>query len=183
LSALIYYSGTTKFTWLETKNFWYGIIILIAKLTTIYAYILTTAVDIRVIMTVMLLLALVFTGFGGILHIMRAQVSNDHTQTGRSLQFAPSVPEISVPRNNAVLQCIVDGDSTHGGSLSWIGPAVTSDRAAITLDTSRTVSTLTIASVGRSDELEGRYSCSTGYDTTSITLDVVCKFSIQGPFH
>jgi hypothetical protein len=91
------------------------------------------------------------------------------------LYFVPSVPGINVDSgNNAVLQCILDGDSTHGGSFSWTGPAVTSGRANITLDTSRTVSTLTIDSVGRSDE--GRYSCSlTGVVTISITLDVVCK--------
>ena len=84
------------------------------------------------------------------------------------------MPEISVDSgNNAILQCILGGDFTHGGSFSWTGPAVTIGRAVI--DSSGTVSTLTIAGVGRSDE--GRYSCSfTGFDTISITLDVVCKF-------
>jgi hypothetical protein len=96
---------------------------------------------------------------------------------GRSLHFAPNVPQISVDRgNNAVFQCVLGGDSTHGGFFSWTGPAVTSGRAVRTLDTSGTVSTLTIASVGRSDE--GQYSCSfTGLNTISITLDVVCKLS------
>ena len=94
------------------------------------------------------------------------------------LYFAPNVPEINVDSgNNAVLQCVlVHGDCTHGGSfsISWTGPAITNDRAVVTPDASDTASTLSIASVGRSDE--GSYSCSfTGFDTISITLDVVCK--------
>ena len=95
---------------------------------------------------------------------------------GRSLHFAQRVSEISVDSgNDAVLQCVLDGDSTHGGSFSWTGPAIVDNvRAATTLDSSGTVSTLTIADVRGSDE--GRYSCSfTGVDTISITLDVVCK--------
>ena len=99
-----------------------------------------------------------------------------YTYAGRSLHFAPSLPEISVDSgNNAVLQCVLDGDSTHhGGSFSWTGPAVASGRAVITLNLPGTVSTLSIAAVDGSDE--GKYSCSfTGVDTISITLDVVCK--------
>jgi hypothetical protein len=95
------------------------------------------------------------------------------------LYFVPSEPEISLHSgNNAVLQCVlVRGDSTQGGSFSWTGPAVTSGRAVRTLDSSGTVSTLTIASVDRSEE--GRYSCSfTGFDTIFITLDVICKLFI-----
>ena len=97
-----------------------------------------------------------------------------YTYAGRLLHFEPSISEIRVDSgNNAVLQCILGGDSTHGGYFSWTGPAVTIDRAVI--NSSDTVSTLTIAGVRRSDE--GRYSCSfTGFDTVSITLDVVCKF-------
>jgi hypothetical protein len=93
------------------------------------------------------------------------------------LHFAHSANEISFDSGNiAVLQCVLDGDSSDGGSFSWTGPAVTNDRAVKTLDSSGTVSTLTIASVGRRDE--GQYSCSfTGLDTISITLDVVCKLS------
>ena len=88
------------------------------------------------------------------------------------------MPEISVDSgNDAVLQCVLDGDSTHGGSFSWTGPGpatVDNDRADVILDSSGTVSTLTITDVGRSDE--GHYSCSfTGVDTISIGLDVVCK--------
>jgi hypothetical protein len=92
------------------------------------------------------------------------------------LQFAPDLPEIRVDSgNNANLQCVLAlRDSTHGRSFLWTGPAVASDRAVITLNASGTVSTLTIASVGRSDE--GQYSCSfTGVDTIFITLDVICK--------
>ena len=91
------------------------------------------------------------------------------------MHFAPSVSEISVDSGNGViLQCVLGGDSTHGGSFSWTGPAVTRDRAVITLDSSGTVSTLTIADAGGNDE--GSYSCSfTGVATISITLDVVCK--------
>ena len=49
-----------------------------------------------------------------------------------------------------------------------------SDRASISLDISGTVSTLTIDSVGDSDE--GRYSCSyTGVGTVSTTLNIQCK--------
>ena len=98
-----------------------------------------------------------------------------YTYAGRSLHFAPSVPEIRVDSgNDALLQCVLEGDSTQLGSFLWTGPAVASGRAAIILDSSGTVSTLTIAGVGRSDE--GSYTCSfTGVDTISITLDVVCK--------
>ena len=98
-----------------------------------------------------------------------------YTYAGQSLHFAPSVPEIRVDSgNDALLQCVLGGDSTRVGSFSWTGPAVTSRQAFFTLDTSRTVSTLTIANVGRSDE--GRYSCSyTGVDTVFISLDVICK--------
>ena len=78
--------------------------------------------------------------------------------------------------SNVALECILDGDSRPGGVFNWTGPAVDSGRASITLDNSRTVSTLTINVVGQSDE--GRYSCSfTGAGTVSITLDVRCKFS------
>ena len=49
-----------------------------------------------------------------------------------------------------------------------------SGRASITLDNSSSVSTLTIDSVGGSDE--GRYRCSyTGVGTVSIRLNVECK--------
>ena len=91
------------------------------------------------------------------------------------MHFAPNVPEIRVDSGSeAFLQCVLDGDSTHGGSFSWTGPAVASGRAVIILDSSGTVSTLIIADVGGSDE--GNYSCSfTGVDTISIALDVVCK--------
>ena len=85
------------------------------------------------------------------------------------------MPEIRVDsENDALLQCILNGDSTHGGSFSWTGPAIASGRADITLDSSGTVSTLTIASVGESDE--GTYSCSfTGVDPIFLSLDVNCK--------
>ena len=87
------------------------------------------------------------------------------------------MPEIRVDNeNDAVLQCILIGDSTHGGSFSWTGPAIASGRAVVTLDISGTVSTLTIASVGESDE--GSYSCSfTGVDPIFLSLDVNCKLS------
>ena len=109
---------------------------------------------------------------------------------GPSLHFAPSMPEIRVDSgNNAVLQCVLDhGGFTHGGSFSWTGPAVASNRAVI--DSSGTVSTLTIDNVGRSDE--GQYSCSfTGVESIFISLDVVCKLPttiiiilwINGSFH
>ena len=93
----------------------------------------------------------------------------------RSLHFAPDLSELRVDSGGRVLlQCILGGDSTHGGSFSWTGPAVASGRADITLDSSRTVSTLTIESVGRSDE--GEYICSfTGVSTVSISLDVRSK--------
>ena len=95
--------------------------------------------------------------------------------TGRSLHFAPNVPELRVDSgNNAVWQCILGGDSRDGGEFSWTGPAVASGRAAITLDRSGTVSTLTIDGVARSDE--GAYSCSfTGVGTVSISLNIICK--------
>ena len=98
---------------------------------------------------------------------------------GRSLHFASNLPEIRVDSgSDAVLQCILGGDSRHGGSFNWTGPAVTSGRASISLDSSGTVSTLTITSVGRSDE--GRYRCSFGdVDTVSITLNVICKLLLQ----
>ena len=97
------------------------------------------------------------------------------------LYFAPNMPEISVDSgNDAVLQCVWVDDPTISyiiasiGSFSWEGPAVTSHQASYTLDTSHRVSTLTIASVGRTDE--GQYSCSyLGADTVFISLDVVCK--------
>ena len=107
---------------------------------------------------------------------------------GPLLHFAPSVPEIRVDSgNNAVLQCVLDGNFTHGGSFSWTGPAVASNQAVI--DSSGTVSTLAIDNVGRSDE--GRYSCSfTGVKSIFISLDVVCKLPatviiiwIDGSFH
>ena len=93
----------------------------------------------------------------------------------QSLHFAPDLSVLHVDSGDRVLlQCILGGDSTHGGSFSWTGPAVDSGRAIITLDSSRTVSTLTIESVGRSDE--GEYICSfAGVGTVSITLDVRCK--------
>ena len=91
---------------------------------------------------------------------------------GRSLHFAPDLSVLRVDSGrNVMLQCILGGDSTHGGSFSWTGSAVDSGRAVITLDSSRTVSTLTIESVGQSDE--GEYSCSfVGVDRVFITLDV-----------
>ena len=111
---------------------------------------------------------------------------------GPSLHFAPSMPEIRVDSgNNAVLQCVLDhGGFTHGGSFSWTGPAIASGRAVI--DSSLTVSTLTIDNVGRSDE--GRYSCAfTRVESVFISLDVVCKLhaifiilwiaQINGSFH
>ena len=103
---------------------------------------------------------------------------NYYTYAGRSLHFASNVPEIRVDSGNeAALQCVLDSDSTHGGSFLWTGPAVASGRAVIILDSSGTVSTLTIADVGGSDE--GSYSCSfTGVGAISIALDVVCKFKI-----
>ena len=59
----------------------------------------------------------------------------------------------------------------------WTEPAVTSGQASISVDSSGTVSTLTITSVGRSDE--GVYSCSlTGVGTVSITLNVICKLPL-----
>ena len=78
-----------------------------------------------------------------------------------------------------MLQCILDGDSTHGGSFSWTGQAVASGRADITLDnSSHTLSVLTINSVSRSDE--GEYICSyTGVGRISITLDVICKLIVK----
>ena len=93
------------------------------------------------------------------------------------LHFASSLSELRVDSGStAYLQCILDGNSRPGGSFTWSGPAVDSDRASITLDISRTVSTLTIESVGRSDE--GRYSCSyTGVDTIFMGLNVECKLS------
>ena len=119
------------------------------------------------------------TRFAKLMHsVMHACLHNYNcTYAGRSLHFAQRVSEISVDSgNDAVLQCVLDGDSPHGGSFSWTGPAVASGRAVITLDPSGTVSTLTIADVGGSDE--GSYSCSfTGIGTRSITLDVVCKLS------
>ena len=76
---------------------------------------------------------------------------------------------------NVDLQCILDGDSSHGGSFSWRGPAVGSDHAVISLDISGTVSKLTISSVGLSDE--GRYFCNySGVGEVSILLDVECKW-------
>ena len=93
----------------------------------------------------------------------------------QSLHFAPDLSVLRVDSGGRVLlQCILDGDSTHGGSFSWTGPAVDSGRANITLDSSRTVSTLTIKSAGRSDK--GEYSCSfAGFGRVSITLDVRSK--------
>ena len=94
----------------------------------------------------------------------------------RSLHFAPDLSVLPIDSGrNVVLQCILGGDSTNGGSFSWTGPAVASGRADITLDSSHTVSTLTIESVGRSDE--GEYSCSfAGAGRVSITLNVICKW-------
>ena len=93
----------------------------------------------------------------------------------QSLHISPDLSELRVDSGGSVLlQCILDGDSTHGGSFSWTGPAVDSGRANITLDNSRTVSTLTIESADRSDE--GEYICSfAGVGRVSITLDVRCK--------
>ena len=81
MSALTFHSGTTKFTWLEIKEFWYNI--RYAKLTSKIIILFTTpwtTIDIRVMTTVMLLLALIFAAFGGILLHTRAQVRSDHTQ-------------------------------------------------------------------------------------------------------
>ena len=76
--------------------------------------------------------------------------------------------------SNAVLQCILGGDSNPGESFSWTGSAVTSGRAAISLDSSGTVSTLIITSVDQSDE--GRYFCNyTNIGVVSVTLSVICK--------
>ena len=84
-----------------------------------------------------------------------------------------SLSEIQVVSgSNAVLQCILDGDPSHGGSFTWTGPAVGSGRVSISLDGSGTVSTLVISSAGQSDE--GRYGCSyTGRGAVFITLDVI----------
>ena len=77
-----------------------------------------------------------------------------------------------------LLQCILGDDSTHGGSFSWTGPAIDSGHADITLDNSGTVSTLTIESVGRSDE--GEYSCVFAeIGRVPITLDVICKLIVK----
>ena len=77
MSALTFHSGTT---WLEIKEFWYNIY---AKLTSKIInnlLLITTTIDIRVMTTVMLLLALIFAAFGGILLHTQAQVRSDHTQ-------------------------------------------------------------------------------------------------------
>ena len=110
-----------------------------------------------------------------IVHLANVQCHACLFYAGRSLHFEPSVPEIRVDSgNDAVLQCVLGGNSTHVGSFSWTGPAIASSRAVLALDSSGTVSTLNIASVGRSDE--GQYSCSyTGVDTVFISLDVNCK--------
>ena len=96
---------------------------------------------------------------------------------GRSLHFAPNLNRISIDSGrNVLLQCILSGDSNHGESFLWTGPAIVneSDRVYITLDSSGTVSTLSIRHVVRSDE--GRYFCSyTDVGVVSIILDVVCK--------
>ena len=94
---------------------------------------------------------------------------------GGSLHFVSSLSEIRVERgNNAALQCIMDGDSSHGGSFTWTGPAVGSSRASISLDGSGTVSTLVISSVNLTDE--GQYGCSyTGLEAIFMTLNVICK--------
>ena len=94
---------------------------------------------------------------------------------GRSLHFASSLSELRVDSGStAYLQCILDGNSRPGESFTWSGPAVDSDRASIEQDISGTVSTLTIDSVGGSDE--GTYHCSyTGVGAVSIRLNVECK--------
>ena len=98
---------------------------------------------------------------------------------GQSLHFAPDLSVLRVDSgDNALLQCILGGDLIQGRSFSWTGPAVDSGRANITLDSSGTVSTLTIESVGRSDE--GGYSCSfAGVGRISITLDVIGKLTVK----
>ena len=117
--------------------------------------------------------------------IESAQLYKPCIAAGRSLHFASTSGPRTEPRygliglrvnsgNTAEIQCLLDTDSNDGGSFSWTGPAVTSGRAVVTLDSSGTVSTLTINGVGRSDE--GRYNCSfTGVNTISINLDVRCK--------
>ena len=95
------------------------------------------------------------------------------------MHLAPDLSVLHIDSGEYVsLQCILGGDSTHGGSFSWTGPAVASGRAVITLDSLGTVSTLTIESVGRSDE--GEYSCSfAGVGRVSITLDVIGKLIVK----
>ena len=78
--------------------------------------------------------------------------------------------------NDAVFQCVVEGNANNGGSFTWNGPAVAGNRASVSLDSSGTVSTLTIISVNQDDE--GKYSCSyTGAVTVFITLEVQCKLN------
>ena len=97
---------------------------------------------------------------------------------GQSLYFASNLSEISAySGHSAYFDCILDGDSSHGGAFSWTGPAVASGRASVSmyLHGSSLVSTLGIHNVDQNDE--GRYGCSyTSVGTVFITLDVIlCK--------
>ena len=94
------------------------------------------------------------------------------------MHLVPSLPELRVDNgDSAELQCVLVGNSIHGGSFTWTGPADGTnedDHTTTTLSDSGTVSTLTIHGVGRDDA--GQYTCSySGLNSISITLVVIGK--------
>ena len=92
--------------------------------------------------------------------------------SGQSLNLSPRHQADS--GGSIVLQCILVGDSSvFVGTFTWTGPALSSavpGRTSITLDSSGTVSRLTINGVLRSDA--GTYSCSYANLQVSTTLTV-----------
>lgn len=81
----------------------------------------------------------------------------------------------------ANIECLLDSDDFgNNGIFTWTGPALDNgavmEHTSISLDSTGTVSTLTINNVITSDE--GEYSCSYGGVQVNITLIVVGKWYI-----
>ena len=74
-----------------------------------------------------------------------------------------------------MIQCLLDNsDLGNNGVFSWSGPALAQEgHTSISLDSSGTLSTLTIHNVASGDE--GEYSCSYAGARVFTTLDVAGK--------
>ena len=101
---------------------------------------------------------------------------------GQSLHFSPNQPQVRFEsgRRVAEIECLLDNDDFgNNGAFTWTGPALDNSavmgHTSISLDSSGTVSTLTINNVVAGDA--GQYSCSYAGAQVFITLVVVGTYS------